>query len=351
VPPAREPVDWEVAARVARTVGGTGPPTTPAIRNAFRDDAREFGALADALVRDFTGLEPDEPLPQPTVLDRAGWVRANIEGFRHLIKPFSEKLASPVAALGIGRRITSAALGAQLGILLGYLSQKVLGQYDLVLGAESAGKVYFVGPNIVEVERRWELEPRDFRLWIALHEVTHRTQFTAVPWLRDRVHGMMERSLASMELDAEKVRGIVKRGRELLLGGPEAWKRATIMDLLLPPDQRSLIDDMQALMTVVEGHGTFVMNRIGRERIPTFERMNEMVHTRRGSARGPERTFQRVIGMDMKYEQYALGERFMEAVAERAGVRAVNKVWERPENVPTPDDLRDPDAWMRRVGT
>ena len=350
MPPAREVVDWEVATRVARVVGGAGPETTPYQRRAFRKDIAEFVELSDGLVREFTGLEPDQEHPEPHVLDRAGWVRANIDGFRELIRPLSEKLSAPVANIGIGRRITSAAIGVQMGVLLGYLSQKVLGQYDLVLGTGGAGKVYFVGPNIVEAERRWGLVPRDFRLWIALHEITHRTQFTSVPWLRERVHSMMERSISSMDLDAEKVRGIVRRGRELLLQGPPAWKRATLMDVLLPEEQRGLVNEMQALMCVVEGHGTFVMNRIGRERIPTFEQMNEMVHSRRGSARGAEKTFQRAIGMEMKYEQYALGERFMEAVADRAGLDAVNKVWEREENVPTLEDLRDPDAWIARVG-
>lgn len=330
-------------------MAGQGPATTPAIRRAIRHDIAEFAALSDELVREYTGLDPTGSPPAPQVLDRAGWVRANLAGFRELLRPLAERFAAPVASVGVGRRIAAGALGVQVGVLLGYLSQKVLGQYDLVLGGTTGGAVYFVGPNIVEAERRWGLVPRDFRLWIALHEITHRTQFAAVPWLRERVTGMMERSMSSIELDAAKVRGLVQRGRELLLGGPEAWRRATIMDLLLPPEQRALVGEMQALMTVVEGHGTFVMNNIGRARIPTFEHMNSVVHQRRGSAKGAERAFQRAIGMEMKYEQYALGERFMEAVAARGGMEAVNRVWERAEHLPTLDDLRDPDAWLARV--
>ena len=344
-------VDWGIAARVAGVVAGTGPETTPAQRRRFRADIREFTTLSDELVGRFTGLEPKEPAPEAHVLDRAGWVRANIEGFRGLILPLTERLAGHAGGLGIGRRITSGALGLQVGVLLGYLGQKVLGQYDLLLASENGGgRVYFVGPNIVAAERRFGLNHRDFRLWIALHEITHRTQFTAVPWLRDKVHGLMTRSMGSLELDAATVRTIVERGRELLLKGPRAWKQTSLIDLLMPEEQKGLLHEMQALMTIVEGHGTFVMNRIGRERIASFDRMHRMFDARRSQVGGAERTFQRLIGMEMKYQQYTAGELFMEEVAARAGTDAVNRVWEREENLPRFDELSDPDRWLARVG-
>jgi coenzyme F420 biosynthesis associated uncharacterized protein len=343
-------IDWPLALRVGRSVAGSGPPTTPEYRAEVRRDFAEFTRQSDELVRDFTGLVPTEPAPDPTVLDRAGWIRANTESFREIIKPLSEKLAGSVGRGGLTRRATSAALGVQIGVLLGYLSQKVLGQYDLVLATESAGRVYFVGPNIVEAERRWHLEPRDFRLWITLHEITHRTQFTGVPWLRDRVRELISRAIGGMDMDAARARRILERGKELLLQGPKAWRSVNIMTLLMSDEQRELLQEMQALMCVVEGHGTFVMNRIGSERIPTYGAMKEAVESRRGKVSGAERTFQKVIGMDMKYEQYALGEQFMNEVADRAGIAAVNRIWESEQSMPTLDEMRDPDKWLARVG-
>jgi coenzyme F420 biosynthesis associated uncharacterized protein len=226
----------------------------------------------------------------------------------------------------------------------------VLGQYDLVLASENGGgQVYFVGPNVIEAERRHRLEPADFRLWITLHEVAHRTQFTGVPWLRGRVRALIEGSLSALELDPARLREIVRRGRELLLRGPTAWRSANVTELLLSEEQRVLLGEVQALMCVVEGHGTFVMNRLGAEHVPTCASLRTSIDARRAGVRGPERAFQRAIGLDMKYEQYALGERFFDAVAARAGVAAVNRVWESESSVPTLDEMRDPDAWLARM--
>ena len=343
-------IDWGIAARVGRTIAGGGPETSVAEREAFRTDFDRFSRESDALVRSFTGLQPDSPAPAPMVLSRGQWIEANIDGFRTVIAPLADRIAERVSALGIARRLAAAGLGVQMGVLLGYLSTKVLGQYDLLLGSQAAGRVYYVGPNIIAAERAADLRTDDFRLWIALHEITHRTQFTAVPWLRDKVASLIERSLSGLDLDPEQVRGLIKRGRDLLMQGPSAWGRAPLFELLLDEKERAVVAEMQSLMTVVEGHGTFVMNRIGQEHIPSFDHLNASLNDRRDTTSGPEKAFQRAIGLHMKYEQYALGERFMEDVAARAGLDAVNKVWEREENLPTPHDLRDPDAWLARVG-
>lgn len=349
MPAPPELIDWGIAARIGRAVGGSGPPTTAELRRRFREDIARFSRESDELVRSFTGLQPADELPAPTVLDRGGWVRANLDGFKAIIRPLAEKLAGRVGGMAVGRRVASVGLGVQIGVLLGYLSQKVLGQYDLVLATEGAGRVYYVGPNIVEAERRWGLEPADFRLWIALHEITHRTQFAAVPWLRDTVRDMMDRSLGSLDLDPARLRNLIKRGRDLLAAGPRAWREASVMNVLLTDEQREIVAEMQALMTVVEGHGTFVMNRIGQDRIPSFARLRETLHSRRKAGGSPERIFQRAIGMEMKYQQYELGERFMDEVAARVGLDAVNVVWHRPENLPSPQELGDPDRWLARV--
>jgi coenzyme F420 biosynthesis associated uncharacterized protein len=348
--PVPEAVDWALAARVGRAVAGPGPRATPEERARINS---EFGALvaeADTLVRDFTGLHPAEPAGEPHVLGRGAWIDANIEGFRGLMSPVAKRLAEGPLRTGASRRVGRAALGLQIGLLLGYVSQKVLGQYDLLLAGGGAGRVYFVGPNVLAAERRWRFDPRDFRLWITLHEVTHRTQFVAVDWLKDHVQSLIDRYLSEVTFDAGRVRAMISEGVRLLGQGPAVWRKANLMEIFLSPGQREVLWDMQSLMTVVEGHGNFVMDRLGAEHIPTFERMKSSLSAQRSSAGVAERAVQRAIGLEMKYAQYSVGETFIAGVADRGGMSAVNRVWAKPENIPTTDELTDPDAWMRRVG-
>jgi coenzyme F420 biosynthesis associated uncharacterized protein len=343
---APEIVDWDIALRVARSVAGSGPQVTAETREEVRRDFDEFVKAADHLVTDFTGLRPGSPAGAPVVLDRAGWVAANVDGFRALLRPLADRFGSGRRA---GGRLGRMAIGLQLGLLLGYLSQKVLGQYDLLLATGGVGRVYFVGPNVVAAERRWRLDPRDFRLWIALHEVTHRTQFAAVPWLRSHVSGMIERYLSSAELDAKRIREAIDNVRSILAQGPKAWRTANVLTLFLSPAQQEVVATMQALMTVVEGHGNFVMDRVGSQHIPTFAEMKEALTRQRAQVSVGERTLQKAMGLDMKYEQYTQGESFVAAVADTSGMDGVNLVWERAENIPTIDELRSPTAWLERV--
>ena len=342
---APDVADWALASRVARVVAGTGPDVSAAEKRKVRGDFREFVRVADGLVTDFTGLRPGEPAGAPVVVDRAGWINANVDGFRALLHPLAERFGGMRA----GGRLGRSAIGFQVGLLLGYLAQKVLGQYDLLLATGGAGKVYFVGPNIVAAERRWRFRPEDFRLWIALHEVTHRTQFVAVPWLRDHVAGLIERYLSTAEIDAKRIREAIDNIRSLIAQGPQAWKRVNLLTLFLSPAQREVVANMQSLMTVVEGHGNFVMDRVGAEHIPTFAEMKEALTSRRENTNMAERTLQRAMGLDMKYAQYSQGEAFVARVADQAGMSGLNLVWERAENMPTLDELADPPAWLARV--
>lgn len=348
MPVNRDLVDWALARRVAHVVAGGGAHVPQSERVRIVGQFRQLTGLADELVRACTHLDPAEPAGAPVVLGRAGWIDANIEGFRSMMRPLAERIVSHAA--GVTRSLSGAALGVQMGILLGYLSQKVLGQYDLLLAAGGKGKVYYVAPNIVGAERRWSLNPDDFRLWIALHEVTHRTQFVAVPWLRKRVGDLVERYVNSVDLDPAGIRRVIGRMLRTLQAGPDAWKRATIVDIFLSPMQREIVGDMQSLMTIVEGHGNFVMDRVGAEAIPTYATMKESLTAQRQNAGSAERAFQRAIGLDMKYQQYVQGERFVAEVAGAAGIEGVNRLWDGPENLPSAAELEDSRAWMARVG-
>jgi coenzyme F420 biosynthesis associated uncharacterized protein len=340
-------VDWSLARRVARVVAGQGHPIPQAERPAMVAHFADLVAEADGLVRECTKLDPAEPAGKPVVFGRHGWIDANVDGFKALMRPLADRIAerAPAPARALGGK----ALGVQMGILLGYLSQKVLGQYDLLLASGGKGKVYFVAPNIVGAEHRWGLQPNDFRLWIALHEVTHRTQFVAVPWLRDRVTGLIDRYVRAVEIDPARLRAAFGRLIETLAKGPSAWSRATVMSIFLSPTQQDIVNDMQSLMTVVEGHGNFVMDRVGAERIPSYAAMKDALTAQRGRANAAERAFQRAIGLDMKYQQYSQGERFVAQVADASGIEGVNRLWDKPENLPTPAELADPPSWIARV--
>lgn len=343
-----EPVDWRLASRVAGLVAGAGPAIPPRARARMRHDFAELAEVSDRLVRDFTGLDPAEAATAPSVLDRAGWIRVNLEGFRSLMRPIERRLAGEGGSFT--RRLTRAGLGAQVGVLLGYLAKKVLGQYDLLLAAGGAGRVYFVAPNVAAAERRAGVPARDFRLWITLHEVTHRTQFAAAPWLRDHLKDLVGRYLASVDLDGKRIRESFGRVVEAIQKGPASLRQLDVLSLFLTPDQQQAVARMQAVMTVVEGHGNFVMDRVGAEHIRGQRRMKEAFARQRARTSGPERLLQRALGVDLKYQQYARGEAFVTAVHARAGMDGVNRVWSGPESLPTPAEIADPEAWLARLG-
>ncbi|HEX9697669.1 MAG TPA: zinc-dependent metalloprotease [Actinomycetota bacterium] len=343
---SHELVDWSVAKRVGRAIAGGGPSVEPAEARRIVDDFHEHVDTADRLVREYTSLEPARDPGATAVLSRGAWIDANVDALRSLLRPLGDRLASRG---GVDRRLGRMAIGLQIGILLGYISQKVLGQYDLLLATGEPGRVYFVGPNIVAAERRSDLNPRDFRLWIALHEVTHRTQFLAVPWLRERVAHLIEQYLAGIKVDRDRLREAMARIKELVAGGPDAWRRANVIQIFLSGEQREAIDRMQSLMSVVEGHGNFVMDGVAATQIPSYGMLRDALDRQRERTGGAERAFQRLIALDMKYEQYAVGQKFFDAVAAGGGMDAVNRVWDAPENLPSLSELRDPAAWMRRV--
>ncbi len=303
---------------------------------------------AQALVEGFTGLAIQGYPSRPWVMTRGEWLQANLRGFHRVLEPFAANAMKRVrdGALAEVRRKT---LGAQIGALMGYMGRKVLGQYDLFLPADDDGLLYFVGPNVVGVERRFRFPERDFRLWVGLHEVAHRVQFGAVPWLRGHVSGLMDSYLSSLELDPKRLMETLKRAVREVRSGAVEWRGVGWVFLLMTPDQRDLLTRMQSMMALLEGHGNFVMNGVGNGRIPNLETFRRKLHERR-QGHGMERAFQRAIGFDAKVRQYDIGERFVAEAVERAGMEGFNRVWERPSNLPTLAEIARPDEWLARVG-
>ncbi|MBV8462966.1 MAG: zinc-dependent metalloprotease [Acidimicrobiales bacterium] len=355
-------LSWVTAERVARWVGNRSRPSELADPAALQHDFEELTAQAEELVAAATGLRSASGPARARVTDRAGWVHANIASFQRLVgphldrldpsravraHPLTERLAGPVAVVG---RTTT---GAQMGLILGWLSTRVLGQYDLLLteeAVEDQDLVYFVGPNILALERQHGFEPREFRLWLALHEVTHRCQFTAIPWMRDYFVSLVEEGIGSLDPDPARFAEALRRMSEEIRAGRNPLKENGALGLVATPEQLEGIQRIQALMSLLEGHGDVTMDRAGAAVIPSAGRFAEVLRQRRRQVKGPARLLQQLIGLEAKLRQYEEGERFIAAVEESGGPQLLDRAWQGPEWLPSLQEIREPSAWISRVG-
>jgi coenzyme F420 biosynthesis associated uncharacterized protein len=336
--------DWGTAAETGRRVGGSGPPTPGLERARLREDLAALVPEAERAIGEFTGLPVVGPRSRPWVMSRGEWVNANLTTLQRLLEPLAGKLVPPNAHRSALRR---KALGAQIGALLGYVSRKVLGQYDVFLPPDDDGVLYFVGPNVIEAERRFSLRTRDFRLWIAIHEVTHRLQFGGTGWLRPYLKRHVDAYLDTVQVDSRQLMGQLKRAAEEIRAGAD-WRGPQGMLLLMTDEQRALFAKMQAMMALLEGHASFVMNRVAAGRVQDLPGMRRALKLRR-RAGGMERGLQRAIGFETKIAQYEIGERFVRAVVDAAGMETFNRIWEREEHLPTLEEVADPARWLGRV--
>lgn len=339
--------DWSVAHQVADRVAGPGPVLGSVERARLREDFGELVPQAERLVADFSGLHPTGHPARPWVMSRSEWLGQNLRSFQTVLRPIAER--APTRSDGAGTALRRKVLGAEVGALLGYVSRKVLGQFDLFVPPDDEGTIYFVGPNITGIERQHQFPERDFRLWISLHEVAHRLQFGGVPWLRGYVTGMAEDYLRSMDLDVKALVEVVRRAADEARAGNLDWRGAGWVVLLMTPEQRSMFARMQAVMTLLEGHGNYLMDAVGEGWVGERSRFRTTLRERRKS-RGLERSFQRAIGFDQKARQYDHGERFVARAVDLAGMEGFNRVWAGPANLPTIDELARPDDWVARVG-
>jgi coenzyme F420 biosynthesis associated uncharacterized protein len=341
---AAELVDWGTAAEAGRRVGGPGPRTPAVERARLREDLAEIVPLAESLIGEFTGLRTNGFRSRPWVMSRAEWVGANLNALQRLLEPLAGKLLPEGARRSELRR---KALGAQIGALLGYVSRKVLGQYDVFLPPDDEGLLYFIGPNVIEAERRFGLPPRDFRLWIAIHEATHRAQFGATPWLKPYLARQIDAYLDTVQVDSRELIAQLRRAAEEIRGGAD-WRGANGILLLMNDAQRELFARMQAMMSLLEGHASFVMNRVAAGQVEDLDRMRRALKDRR-RAGGMERGFQRAIGFESKIAQYDAGERFVRGIVDAVGMEGFNRIWEREEHLPVLEEIAEPARWVGRV--
>ncbi|WP_432146438.1 zinc-dependent metalloprotease [Streptomyces sp. bgisy084] len=366
-----EMVDWNLAVATATRFVRPGPEVSRDEARAIVAELRKHAKSSEAHVRAFTRMaQPDATGEAPhdtpvLVVDRPGWIKANVAGFRAVLKPLLAKMEdrrSTVpggAVLGaVGGKVT----GVELGMLLSFLASRVLGQYETFApasrdlpAAAQGGRLLLVAPNIVHVERELEVAPHDFRLWVCLHEETHRTQFTAVPWLRDHIEGEIQSFLGETDIDPGALLERLREAAQSLAGAkPEGEEGEdegrSLVDLVQTPAQREILGRLTAVMSLLEGHADYVMDGVGPDVVPSVAEIREKFQKRRASGAGRlDQALRKLLGLDAKLRQYRDGERFVSAVVEEVGMEGFNRVWTSPNTLPTKQEIAKPADWIARV--
>lgn len=353
---AADMVDWDLAISTAKRWIKPGPDVSAAEAHAVVSDLRRFANAAEEHVRSYTGLyaEPSAAAPPVMVVDRSGWVQANADAMRQVLRPLITSLRQRRGEPGplstaVGSRVT----GVEAGGLFAFLSNKVLGQFDPFYTATGpdavGGRLLLVAPNVVQVERELGVDPRDFRLWVCLHEETHRVQFTAVPWLRGHLLGELSGLLGSADLDPHKVVQMLRDGIHQAGRIVRGDRDVSLLDVLQTPEQRATLERLTAVMSLLEGHADVVMDGVGPEVVPSVGDIRQKFDVRRSGAGPLEQTLRRLLGFDAKLRQYRDGARFVRTVMESVGMSGLNKVWLEPDHLPSMAEITEPQRWVSRL--
>ncbi len=388
-------VDWDFARTVAGRIAGREPFADSYHGESLEADLLELTAQAEELVEIETGLVSLSGEAKAKVTDRMGWIDANLASFDRLLRPLLGRIdeaaeaaeaedeeaglngdsfadsplgrawapigevLSPVGeavggAIGqVSSVVGPKVAGAEVGALLGWMSGRVLGQYDLLIiedeRPEDQDWVYYVGPNVLSLEKRYGFPPREFRLWIAVHECTHRAQFTGVPWLRPYFLSLVNELLDDVEPDPKRLIDAIRESRSD--GNGPSLKDGGLGALLASPEQRVTMDKVTGLMSLLEGHGDITMDRAAKDLIPSQPRFARVMSQRRKNASGVSKVIQRLTGMEAKLAQYQEGEDFVHAVEAAGGKDLFDRVWTEPETLPTIAEIREPQLWIDRIGS
>jgi coenzyme F420 biosynthesis associated uncharacterized protein len=341
-------VDWSLARQVARFA-------------ARSDDVPDLGLDLPALARELresvaqhVRLQPAGAVPEAELVARPVWAQANLDSLATLLDPVAERLEGRLATAGpfagALRLATGVTLAAEVGLVTGYMSQRVLGQYELALvQPDSPPRLLFVPLNLKRAVAELRVDREGFLRWVTIHELTHALQFGGVPWLRGYLGGLLHSYLETVDVRIERgaAGGLpsLPNPAELV----ERFREGGLAALVQTREQRGIVDRMQAAMAVIEGHAEHVMDALAPELVPHHEGMRAAMDDRRRSRSAPERILGRLLGMDLKLRQYELGKSFCDTVVESGGIARLNAVWEAPEALPTLSELDDPAAWMART--
>jgi len=314
-------------------------------------DLAAICADAERRVVAYTGLVPSAPLPAPEAIPRSGWIAANVASMGAMLDPIGKRLEGGGLLGGTARAAAGAVISAEAGALTGYLSQRVLGQYEFVLvDPASRARLLFVAPNIAQAATRLGADPEELLTWIAFHEVTHGVQFAGIPWLRPYLAGLLTELLESLDLKVD-ARSLLKLPSADDIRGAVTGLRANgLIGALGGAARRDLLERVQSVMGVVEGHAEHVMDVVGADALPSLAKLRASLDRRRHERSPLMALLERLIGLDAKLRQYEDGKRFCDAVAAAAGPAALHAVFTGPEQLPSAAELQDPDAWMRRTG-
>src|SRR5918996_1984922 len=362
------PVNWELARQVGIATATWGRDD----REPAEEDGRgleEAVRVAELSVAELTGMSAPPQVARVRAVRRAGWVEANIRGLRGLFEPGAERLAR---ALSEARRAESAEgpedpegaqmldalfdrmapllTGAQVGMVVGHLGQRVMGQYELPLPRADEPALLFVVPNLEAFEREWSLDPVEFRAWVAIHETAHAFQLGR-PWVRDHFLGLLRELSEGMEFD---LRALEERLEGLDLSDPQRLAEALgqpgeLLEASLTDEQRLLLRRIQAFMAAPEGHADHVMNSVGRRILRSYERIDEAMRRRHEGRSEEERAVERMLGIDLKLEQYRLGRAFCERVVELTDEATLSRMWRDAESLPSMPELEEPTLWLSRI--
>lgn len=340
-------IDWGLARRISRLVAG---PIAPAVR--LPGDLHEMAADAERRVVAYTGLQPRGPLPPPEPVDRPQWADVNLAGMRRILDPVADRLAPKAGPLTVPlRNLGGAVLAAEVGGLTGLLSQRVLGQFDLVLlDPDGPTRLLFVAPNLVETAEKLDVDAEQLVHWVTFHEVTHAVQFTGVPWLRGHLGGLLTELLESSDVKVDWKAAAKLPSRDDLEALVQLAREEGLIMVLAGPERRDLLDRLQATMAVIEGHAEHVMDAVGREALSDLDELRAALDRRRASKKtGAWKLLEKLLGLEMKMRQYEVGKRFCDRVVALEGVERLHTVFASPASLPTWAELQDPEAWLNRA--
>lgn len=347
-------IDWDVALATTSRLARPGPELSRTEADDVVAELRDAAARAEGPVREFAQLyapdtaEADAPV---LVVDRVRWAEANLDTFRTILDPVVEKIEGRgrpgVPTRAVGSRVS----GAEMGAVLAFMSGRVLGQFDPFWAGPrgEGGRLLLVAPNIVQVERTLRVDPHDFRLWVCLHEETHRVQFTAVPWMRQHMRGLVEELTAATDLDSDAVQRLLGDGLSEIVKVLRGQSDASIAELFQNEQQRAVVDKITGVMSLLEGHADVVMDGVGPEVIGSVATIRRKFERRREAGNGLDKILRRLLGLETKLKQYREGAVFVREVTDTVGLDGFNAVWAEPANLPDRAEILDPAAWVARV--
>lgn len=350
-------IDWGYVRRLALATCRQSIVGIPFSKRVLSAQYAEMVRQAEQRITEYSDKKLPHPLNAIYVFDRVDWIDANIANFELLFEPLEKMNLSSLKGGAVSTKLVGGLnkviISGQMGLLLGYLAQRVLGQYDLsLLGREpiTTGRLYFVEPNIRELQHRLSLDPQQFRMWIVLHETTHAYEFEANPWLRGYMNSLLTRYFEAISRDLGRMRSD-SFGLRTLADRITAnlFSSSNILELMMTPEQRHIFNQLQALMCLLEGYSNHVMQAVGETILPSYHYLKQRFDDRARNKSTAERLFAKLTGLDIKLEQYALGERFVNDVVHKRGIGFMNRVWQSPLSLPTMDEVRSPDKWIERM--